>query len=98
MQILEGHANIISNLKIGIIKFDHKKVAIERGFAKISEKEVIVLSEGAVFPSEINKDKEIKIIEEINKKIINTDKNDYEKLLTLNNLLKTSKIKLELLN
>ncbi|WP_291949697.1 ATP synthase F1 subunit epsilon [Campylobacter sp.] len=52
--VLKGHASLIASLKTGIIDIEtsnstHELVAIDSGYAKISETKVSVIAKGAVW-------------------------------------------------
>jgi F-type H+-transporting ATPase subunit epsilon len=108
-QILEGHSNILSSIKIGILKFDeakdlsnnsikNKKIITLGGFIKIEKNNIDILSNAIILKSEINKEKEKSLIKEKTEILLKLNTDNMEKYKKLTNLINISNIKLNLLN
>lgn len=74
MGIMENHMLLLTNLKPGIVYFDgdpKSGIAIGYGFADITHKSVIILTEEATPVGEIDMETQRKLFEEAMKKLAN---------------------------
>lgn len=83
MQILPGHAAILAELKAGVMSLQKSNDEIERfmiaeGFVEVDHDQVNILCEQARAKSEVDKEQEENLFQDLNQKITQIDQDDAE--------------------
>lgn len=98
IQMLEGHASMLTQLKPGILTYDKKKLMIAEGFAELGQSYITVLCEDASLPDEINLDSENKMIMEWKEELMAAQDKDIKEFRLLEVKIERATARINLAN